>query len=222
MLLTADLLHEEEEIEETRSGKRIPRQDYDEYPTPPALCEAGVSLIEGTPRLILDPGAGHGHWGGAARRRWPTAHISGIEIQGKFKRPVSYDSWITADFGDWCQEGEARPGFDLCIGNPPFCLASEFVEWGLSQLRFGGQLLYLMRLAFSESKGRARGLFDRCPPALIVQCDKVQFYGDCTSREPYAFFLFVKDWKGPTTFDWLERRRWRERMRTQPVLLEEN
>lgn len=70
------------------------RDPFDHYPTPLGLCDAAMECIDFTPRQILDPGAGTGPWGVAARRRWPNAVISGIEVRDT-PRPDAYDSWYS-------------------------------------------------------------------------------------------------------------------------------
>ena len=71
------------------------RDPHDFYPTPLGLCDAALQILdfEGAAPRILDPGAGAGPWGQAARRRWPAAEITGIEVRD-VPQPEAYDRWI--------------------------------------------------------------------------------------------------------------------------------
>lgn len=205
------------------SKERRPRHELDTYLTPLEFCEAGLSLVTGTPRLILDPGSGEGAWGIAARKRWPQAHLTGVEIQEKFQKPVAYDTWISTDFRKWLHDDEPRPLFDLVIGNPPY-KDGEWESWlikCMSLLSFGGEVIWLLPHRYLEGKERACGLFEQFPPVRVAYAGRPQFYGEGTGAEPFDYYHWRAGWKGDTVFDWMERRRWRERMRTQPALLEE-
>lgn len=71
------------------------RDPFDFYPTPAGLCDSALALVDapnGNP-LVLDPGAGAGPWGQAARRRWPGAHIRGVEVRD-VAAPDGYSQWF--------------------------------------------------------------------------------------------------------------------------------
>lgn len=72
------------------------RDPFDHYPTPIRLCEAALSRIDissSSPIQVLDPGAGTGPWGAAARKRWPIASIYGVEVRD-VPKPAGYDFWF--------------------------------------------------------------------------------------------------------------------------------
>lgn len=94
-------------------------------PTPRGVVRACLFAFDElgktpSPPRILDCFAGHGVWSSEARRRWPGAHITAIEIDGR-KLP---------DLRKWCDVTligdaldllpELAGQFDLVIGNPAF------------------------------------------------------------------------------------------------------
>jgi predicted TPR repeat methyltransferase len=81
-----------------------PREPNDFYPSPYKLCKAAVGLLRSyTHNRVLDPGAGTGNWGGAARERWGPrlATIAGVELdprpQPVWSRKGAYDTWYEED-----------------------------------------------------------------------------------------------------------------------------
>jgi len=70
---------------------------------------------------ILDVGCGEGAWGVAARRVWPHAEISGIDIR-TVDPSDAYNIVFVGDF----REYRSVEYYDLVIGNPPFsCFLSS-------------------------------------------------------------------------------------------------
>src|SRR5579864_5598197 len=152
------------------------RRPQDFYPTPPRLAQKAIDLIPQRiqPRRVLDPGAGTGVWGEAARSRWPDAEIDGIDIRdyaeasaragvkassranGKpsATRNKAYTNWWTDDY----LSAQLQGGYDLIIGTPPYSQAEKFVRRSIKLLKPEGQLLFLLRLSFLEGRTRARGL----------------------------------------------------------------
>lgn len=108
----------------TTTKKLRERDDFDDYPTPIELCRAALAecpLASTQPKArlyIMDPGAGRGNWGTAAREIWPNSVIYGIEVR-TLNQPPAYDYWLTGDY-------IFRPSlykldrFDMVIGNPPY------------------------------------------------------------------------------------------------------
>lgn len=187
-----------------RTAKKLrPRSAHDFYETPARLCTKAVENVPfgHEPSRILDPGAGRGPWGKAARIAFPDAHIVGVESQRDFRKPVGYDEWIKRDF---LRYSDGAP-FDLILGNPPFAKAEEFVRHGLELLQKGGYLLYLLRLAFLESEGRALGLWREFPPLEVyVLANRVPFYGGTkTDDTAYALYLWRKGTHARPSLNWL-------------------
>lgn len=79
----------------TTTKEMRPRDSADFYPTPLATAYAALKLLpkEYTPLHILDPGAGSGIWGLAARRRWGYSRITGVELRN-IPAHSEYSHWF--------------------------------------------------------------------------------------------------------------------------------
>ena len=136
------------------------------------------------PERILDPGAGNGVWGIVARQHYRDAFIQGIELRNlpnpdantydrawEAGRDFLSDMWI--------------PDTDLVIGNPPYgatggkrdrLLCEKFIRKGLSLLRPGGTLAFLLKTVYLEGIERGRGLFTQHRPAAVyVSSRRIHF-----------------------------------------------
>jgi hypothetical protein len=182
-----------------------PRDAHDHYPSPLPLCHAALRLIPPmTPRWILDPGAGAGVWGEAARARWPISHITGVELRRDVPRPLVYDRYERFDF---VTEAAFYSGYDLVIGNPPYKHAEAFVRAALEATRTGGYVCFLLRLAFLESQERGKGLWKAHPPQTVAVCSRrPSFSGDGkTDATAYAVFVWQRGRaESETALTWLD------------------
>lgn len=190
------------------------RDPNDFYPTPLAVCRAGIALLaEQYPAFkdIVDPGAGSGVWGIAARELWPNAVITGFESRLDAPRPAAYTNWVADNF--LAASAEVWNSFDAAIGNPPYKIAQQFIEHTMSMLKSGSPCLQLLRLNFLEGQGRARGFFKRCKPRKVyVLAGRPSFIESGekkgkTDATAYALILFEKDYDGSTTLEWLDWKR---------------
>jgi len=163
------------------------RFKHDYYPTPPSCVDAilrhtdenlnyvftpirnnrgGMSKYK-----VLDVGAGTGIWGKVLKRQLPRLPIQlwGLDIQ-PFPKPPEYNYWLSSvDF--LSEQGNlllTDASFDLIMGNPPYKFAEKFVRKSLDLTKHGGYVIMLTRLAFLESIGRATGLFEEFPPAMVT------------------------------------------------------
>lgn len=177
------------------------RNDFDFYPTPLAVAQDALTYIPLTtnPTCILDPGAGTGVWGKAARVLFPKATITGVDLRPVPKAPA-YNFWFNGDF----LLMDATPAFDLVIGNPPYKYAEQFVRQSFKLLEQGGYLVMLLRLNFLESQTRATGLWRQHPPLeVVVSSKRVSFTGDGkTNATAYAYFIWQKGYTGDTRLLW--------------------
>lgn len=180
------------------------RREHDNYPTPRGLVEAALTLLPSglAPASVLDPGAGGGAWGKAARARWPQAHLTGIELRPE-RKPRAYDRWLRGtDFLSWC--GDER--FALILGNPPYREAEAFVRAALALLAPDGYLLFLLRLGFLAGQARGAGLWRDHPPARVAVCSRrPSFTADGkTDGSEYALFLWSPGHRGAYEGLWLD------------------
>lgn len=182
------------------------RAEFDHYPTPLELCRAGLAFLPGQAAeyRILDPGAGTGVWGRAARERWPNAQIYGLELNEKQAVP-HLDAYTRYDYGDYLQAKRTpEVYFDMIVGNPPYKLALPFVEKSLELLGDGGLLLFLLRLAFLESQERYQW-WKAHPPKQVWICSRRPSFTNNghTDATAYALYLWEKDYQGQAALDWL-------------------
>lgn len=157
--------------------KRLP---YDFYETPTHLAYAALSnlpdpkgrLIQNI-KLVHDLGAGSGNWGTALRMLMGVrAKLVGVDITGapKGRSASSYTRWIQTDYLDNAYFEHIPPKFrhpNLIMSNPPFRHAEAFIRRGWQELAEGGWMVFLLRLAFLESKRRVTGLWRELPPYKV-------------------------------------------------------
>lgn len=193
-----------------------PRDPKDHYPTPSGLCEATVKIIPEMPEYpyILDPGAGAGPWGDAARKRWRDAYIVGVEMDSdKFaNKPDSYSRWFSQNYLEFhtTYHSWIKGGFDLIIGNPPYGvgadgkkdrkLAEKFVKHSWKLLNPEGYIVFLLRTAFSCGQDRAKRFWPNYP--LKDKYDlgrRPSFTGNKkTDATDYAIFIWQRNYSGLT------------------------
>lgn len=85
----------------SEKSKFSERHDLDFYPTMLQDCRQALQLIPVPATeapLILDPGAGDGPWGLAARSIWPGCHIAGVEVRPEAIRQECYAEWFRGGF----------------------------------------------------------------------------------------------------------------------------
>lgn len=188
------------------------RAEHDFYPSPYQLCVAALKLLPSNfePMYVLDPGAGGGVWGKAARYALPRpAYIDGIELRNAAYDPRGYDTWTIGDFLTLDVVGK----YGLVMGNPPYSMAEPFIRKSASLLLSGGYMIQLLRLAFLEGQSRGKGLWKELPPKEVrVCCQRPSFYPEGhpkagkTDATAYMIAIFQKGWHGNTKLDWLNWR----------------
>jgi hypothetical protein len=179
------------------------RRKHDFYPTPVKFVKAGLSLIPNafTPKQILDPGAGDGVWGDEAYVKWPESIITGVDIREiDIMKTLGYGRFYKEDYLEW----ETDTSYDLVMGNPPYKFAEGFVRQSLGHLNDGGYLVFLLRLAFLESKKRLK-LWEELPPLKVAVCaNRPSFYGNNrTGDTAYSYFVWKKGYTGETGLEWV-------------------
>ncbi|MBL9102142.1 MAG: hypothetical protein JNL82_14355 [Myxococcales bacterium] len=90
------------------------------------------------PERILDPSAGSGCWGRAARALWPDAYIIGVEPRASERENIlaAYDEAHTMYCAEYLATGPES--FDLVATNPPFSVAfGAGTFWPIEFLRAG-------------------------------------------------------------------------------------
>lgn len=180
------------------------RADQDTYLTPRENVEVALDFLIAKERWLyrgelsrplrfLDLGAGEGVWGTAARERWPTAFIHGIEIRS-VPKPDAYNIWSLVDFRSWATNYAGRE-FDLAIGNPPYTLAEEACRIGLDKVRENGIVALLLPITFLTSQGRRDGLYREFPLLYYAQfSQRISWTADGkTPPRDHALYVWGKD-----------------------------
>jgi hypothetical protein len=120
------------------------RKEADFYPTPEWVTLALVPHLPRKPTMIWECASGQGHM---VRPLETVAPTIGSDINAGLDF-LQTKGWIEAD---------------AIITNPPFDLATEFIEHALRLMEpVGGQVAMLLRTDFGHAKSR-RHLFRDCP-----------------------------------------------------------
>ena len=185
-----------------------PRNKRDFYPTPPDFVRAKLKkLVTREPFLVIDPGAGDGVWGIELRKLYPNTFLIGVE-NADVPRPEGYNSWVRGSYFDPFGIVYNSPCVDLIIGNPPYSLAYEFIDKSLEILSPGGTLVFLLRLAFMESKTRYLKYYS-CglnPKYILPSVQRIPFIPGTSKTDDtaYAVFVWEKGFVGKTEVEWLD------------------
>lgn len=112
------------------------RDPLDRFFTPDALAHIIVAELRAmipTPRHIVEPSVGGGAFARAARRAWPEARITGVDVDPAAEGKRDVDTFV---LGDWPELAGRLEVVDLVLGNPPFTgvAAIPHVEAALSTL----------------------------------------------------------------------------------------
>ena len=179
------------------------RRKNDFYTTPLSFAKAALDHLpkDFHPNNIIDPGAGSGIWGQAAHEKWTHGSLHGYEIRD-IEAPDHYHFWWKKDFLERNVPGWGDK-FELVMGNPPYSHAEEIIRYAMYYLREGGYLVFMLRLAFLESKKRLK-LWEDCPLKKVVVCaNRPSFTGNGkTNATAFAFFYWKKGYQGSTDLSW--------------------
>lgn len=142
-------------------AQRVEAKDsLDDFPTPPWATRALIEhIIQGKAELkgqsALEPACGEGHMAKVLAEYFGS--VTGSDVY-----PYGYGEvadFVTAPY----EVGQ----FDWVITNPPFRLAEDFIQKGLSIATRG--VAILARTVFIESVGRYERIFRDSPPTVFAQ-----------------------------------------------------
>ncbi len=194
------------------TGRNLPGSERraDDFYSTPAWCVRALLRTVKLPRgHWLEPCAGSGELFDAVEaetdisNRWDLCELQGKELRcdGKLlRRLLSVDCFHECVYGLHVGDfltlssfaavtGQPKP-FDVCIGNPPYSLAKEFVDRALGCSRV---VAFLLRLNFLGSQKRAAWLREQ-PPSVYVLPRRPSFTDDNkTDATEYAWFVWGLD-----------------------------
>lgn len=159
------------------------RKERDLYETPEWVTEALRPHLPRQPKLIWEPAAGTGKmtrvlatWGG------------GVVSSDIEPHPLAYQ----ADFLT-CR---VHDGADAIITNPPYDLATEFVQRALGSVPGDGIVAMLLRTDFDHAKTRQH-LFSEHPAFAkkLVLTKRIKWFEDSTGSPSFNHAWFIWDWK---------------------------
>lgn len=145
------------------TGHSNVRHPDDYYRTPAFATRAilrKIDQLHAVPRRILDAGCGDGAILIELSRYWPKAALYGVELDaGRADVARFAVETATVVAGDFLT-GDIARHFDLCVMNPPFSLAQQFIERALKHCSV---VASLQRQNFSASLERVP--FHRAHPS---------------------------------------------------------
>ena len=154
--------------------ERIP---FDEYATPAWATAALIPHIPARVQAIWEPACGSGKMVDVLRRDY---FVSGSDIQ---------EGWDF--FGvTVCED-------DAIITNPPYSIATEFIEHALKLTEVKrGVVAMLLRCDFDHAKNR-RHLFADCEPFAkkIVLTKRIRWIEGSTGSPSFNHAWFIWDWR---------------------------
>lgn len=193
-----------------RSQRTSPLSSLDFFPTPPWATRAFVERIIGKADILQEmtcwePAAGEGHMSEVLTEYFGEVFASDVHDYGK---GYAIGSFVHGELGLDNMNFPLPSGPDWIITNPPFNLASEFVERAWHVARVG--IAMLVRTAWLESEDRYERIFSRKPPSMIAQYAErvpmIQGVWDPAARSAtaYCWCVWHKTQRlGPTFFVWI-------------------
>lgn len=173
------------------------REANDYYATDPQAIDYLKEKID-LPHVILEPSCGEGH---LSKRLEELGH-----------KVYSYDK-VDRGYGEIEDFffRETMPNDCTCIlTNPPYKYATEFVLKSLELLPVGGVCCMFLKTTFLEGKTRWEKIYNTSPPFKVLQfscrmaCAKNgEFKSNIQSAVAYAWFIWVKGYKGLPTIEWI-------------------
>jgi hypothetical protein len=179
------------------------RAEADHYPTPPVLARAGVEIAEdllGEIRSVLEPGCGY--WSPFLAASNPSEKRYGVDIGSidneEFDRLIGVD-YLTDE--ECFYRAWSNRRWHLIITNPPFSLATEFVERSRELIADDGLVVMLLRLSIEGSVRRRK--FWQNNPYLFryVIRPRPSFVKGTSDNSEYGYFV----WASPSTTDFMVR-----------------
>lgn len=139
------------------------RVENDFYATNPKAVEMLLKEYKFNGTSFLEPCVGNGNIINVVKdkcKNFNTYYAVDLINRG-------YEDTITMDFLEWSKHfKENKSKVDTIITNPPFSLATEFINSGMNILSEHGQMAMFLKIQFLECAVR-KDLFDKYPPKYV-------------------------------------------------------
>jgi hypothetical protein len=178
-----------------QSGRHpLAERGNDCYSTPAVAIDA-LLTVESLPYRIWEPAAGYGNIVSALRDAGHKVIASDII---RYTFPLDFEA-------DFLAQKQAPAGTELVLTNPPYRLATEFVDHALTLCP---HVIMLCRLAFLESERRSGILDTGMLAAVHVFKNRLpMMHRDgwagprASSAIPFAWFVWNRNHRGPAAID---------------------
>lgn len=147
-----------------------------------------------TPAWVTDCVAGYIH---GRRRIWEPACASGKMTRALRKHGFVVLGSDIASGRDFLKRRSMLPGYSAIVTNPPYELATEFIEHALALTkRVRGYVAMLLRTDFDHAKTR-RHLFKDCPAfaGKIVLTQRIIWFEGTGGKPSFNHAWFIWDWR---------------------------
>jgi hypothetical protein len=195
--------------------RQTPREGLDFFPTPPWATRALLERLAETDDLgrswAWEPACGEGDMARVLAESFAGVRATDIVDRGWPGQAGTFDF-----IGPEERNGaDAAMGFraDWIITNPPFNCAGDFARTALKRARKGVALL--VKQQFLEGIGRFEDLFDRRPPAAVLQfAERVPMVADrldaqASTNQSYCWVIWRIGAPCETRLGWIGPCRYR-------------
>ena len=179
------------------------RIENDYYATDPKAVTMLLSKYDIFGQEILEPCVGGGMIANTVKSFYINKrNITALDIVDR-----GYPNTIIQNFLTW----ETNNKYDAIITNPPYSLAKEFVEKGLTLLNNDGQMAMFLKIQFLEGQKR-KELFDKHPPKYIyVFRNRMATWNNGQALDPNT----GKKWATTMCHAWFI---WEKNSQTEPII----
>ncbi len=179
------------------------RVENDFYATNPKAVKMLLDEYAFNGERWLEPCVGQGHISKTISEIYNNdVIIDGIDLVDR-----GFPDTIVADFLTY----ESDNKYDVVISNPPFSLAQEFIEKGLSLLKDKGQMAMFLKIQFLEA-GKRKEFFEKYPPKYIyVFRDRMATWNNGNEINPET----GKKWATTMCHAWFI---WEKGSKTEPIV----
>lgn len=172
------------------------RANYDYYATPAKAVECLLEL-ESFSSKIWEPAAGELHISNVLKQNG--YEVYSTDIIDRTNGGLVEKDFLSSSTGDW--EGDI-------ITNPPFAIATDFIEKALEIVPENSKIAFFLRVQFLEGV-RRRKLFEHSPPVRVwvssrtLRCAKNGDFASATGNaSTYCWFIWQKGFKGKPELGW--------------------